>query len=267
MIIRNLPLSWYVDRLRSADYFSQGMYGDGEWLAIIGQHVGKCNAESTDYSPQLCYYLKKSLKYRHDNYLFSVPETLKDTWIGQEAARLAVPCAGRLVEKDLPWDVETRTGGLVAFIRQLQQMKVCVIGNRFLRALTFLNYDQFIEVSYPNCYPEIPRIMARVREIGGSGRVYVVSMGLPAALVTQQIHGLYPDVFALDVGSIWDAFAGIGGQRGWRKNRFQHPELYREWLGLYAEVLDDWKPPSPLPLTAFEPGTSHWTKFMESFNR
>jgi hypothetical protein len=238
MIVHDYPISWYVDKLRAKEYFSTGRYGDGSWIAIASKRVGQKNSEGGVYTPELCEALCASLKYKASNYYFSTPAML-----------LAVGYAGVInssppkeyLECDFTWDGNCRTGQLVSFIQQIQSMPLCIISNRHLRGLTFLNYDQFIEISYPNCFHEVESVVKQVKQIGGGGRVYLVSAGQPAPIITQRIHALFPDVFALDVGSIWDAFVRIGAQRGWRREFYADPARYSTWLEQYREVLGDWK--------------------------
>jgi hypothetical protein len=141
-----------------------------------------------------------------------------------------------LLEHDT-MDVAVRLGGLVPFIRQLREMPLTVVGNSAHRKLTWLRYDSFIEVSYPNCLQEVPRVLEEAKRIGG-GRVYSVSAGMPAAIITKGIHQMFPDVFALDLGSVWDAFIGIGGQRPWRNLLYNDREKYDEWLSFYKEFME-----------------------------
>ncbi len=234
MIVHNHQLSWYMEKLARSEYFSQGMYGDAEWIALFGNRVGSKNAEDTIYTPELCKALRLSLNYRADNFYFSVPEILRMLGMEEEIDKHTQQ---EFVEKDM-WDREARLGGLVPFIKQLQQMKTCIISNSNLRALGFLHYDKFIGVSYPNCFPEIEGVLNQVNTIGDN-YVYLISAGLPAAIFAQKIHGMFSNVFALDLGSIWDAFVRIGAQRGWRKELYETPEAYQVWQNQYAEVLGD----------------------------
>jgi len=236
VIIHDHPIGWYVDKLRNGEHFSQGMYGDAEWICIFHRNVGGRNAENTIYTPKLCQELRDSLDYRSDNFYFSTPEVVRDhLGFGPRIDRITQV---EFVEKDRPWDVEARLGGLVPFIQQLQKMKTCIISNKNLRRLTFLNYYEFIEVSYPNCFPEIERVINQARQLG-NGYVYLISAGLPAALIAQALHVSLNEAFAIDVGSIWDAFVRIGAQRGWRRELYADNEQYKAWRELYREVLDD----------------------------
>jgi hypothetical protein len=221
MITHEHPLEWYTDKLKNLEYFSQGMYGDGEWYAIFHTHIGRHNVEHTSFTKPLCDALEQSLHYSKDNYYFSVPSILSHPSVNI-AKDIDKICLLEFVEKDC-WDKWTREGTLVPFIKQLQDMKVCIISNKALRGLTFLQYDEFIEISHPNCFGEIDSVMERVKDVGND--------------CVQKIHSEYKNVFALDLGSIWDAFVGIGGERGWRGEMYADQTIYQQWKDLYKEVL------------------------------
>lgn len=235
------PLTWYVNRLRRREYFSMGMFGDGEWDAVRGLRTGEYNCQGTEFTDELQNKLRKCLKYRHPDYLFSTPEILTHVSEVGPNYMLAAQTFGKgieFVEKDM-WDDAVRTGILTPFIQQLQNMDVTIISNRHLRKLRFLRYDSFIEIGFPNIMSALPMIVKAALGEYSEGRVYLVSAGMPAAIITQAIHKAYKKVFALDLGSIWDAFVHIGAERGWRAELYADERKYREWRNLYSSVLEE----------------------------
>jgi len=138
-------------------------------------------------------------------------------------------------EKEI-WNNEMITEGLVPFIRQLREMNVIIVSNKHLRKLRFLNYDRFIEISYPNCFQDLETTIKQCRGYRKPG-VYLVAMGLPATLFCQEMHKITPQSWFLDLGSIWDSFCGIGAQRGFRKELYADPERYKKWLNNYYEKI------------------------------
>ena len=237
MIIYNYPLSWYVDKLKRNDYFSLGRYGDGAWIAMRGRSHGTVNAEGSVFTHAMGKALRSLLKYKAPNYYFSTPAVMNHREL-HDLGKFASKVSSReFLDCDIPWDRECRLGGLVPFIKQIQKMKVCIISNPKLRELKFLGYEQFIEIKPRDCFDQIDYIMEQVEQIGG-GYVYLISAGQPSPIIAQRIHARFPDVFALDVGSIWDAFLGIGGQRGWRSELYKDPAKYQAWKDLYKDVLN-----------------------------
>lgn len=236
MIVHDLPHEYWLARIEKGDIFSIGSYGDGEWEAIFHQKIGGMNAEGTIYTQELCDDLSESLKFKSPHFYFSSPAGLKRadwTGIGEEKIDrylASQDVAIDFVEKDT-WDKAVREGRFAPFIRQLRKMNVVVIGNKHLRGLNFLKYDKFVEVSYPNCHLEVDRVVEECLAYGKPG-VYLFSAGLPAALMVQKLHGKIPDSWFLDIGSVWDAFVGIGAQRGWRAELYADEEKYKAWRAL-----------------------------------
>lgn len=234
MVIVNHPLEWYVDKLQNNEHFSLGCYCDGEWIGLFHERIGRSNAEGTVYTKELCDALEQSLYYKDDSFYFSSAEVLKNrawTTIGED--RVDQYLADRELqiewhEKDM-WDARMKECTMQPFIRQLRSMNVCIISNRNLMRLHFLNYDYFVEIDYPNCYDQIDRVVDQCLRYGKSG-VYLICAGLPAALIAQRLHKQIPDSWFIDSGSIFDAFVGIGAQRGWRQALYSDQEKYNNWL-------------------------------------
>jgi len=225
VIVHNKSLDWYIKKLIKKEYFSIGAYGDGEWTAILDKPLGQTNAEGTIYTQELCDALEKSLEFKSDNFFFSSPKGIMEKRIDKFLKKKELDI--EFYEKEM-WNDEMVAGNLSPFIRQLRKMNVVIISNKHLRKLDFLNYDKFIEVGYPNCYTELDRVYRECLEYGKSG-VYLVAMGLPATLLVQKLHGRILNSFFLDLGSIWDAFVGIGGQRGFRQELYADKEKYKQW--------------------------------------
>jgi len=225
MIIYEKPLSYYIERLKKKDYFSLGAYGDGEWTAILDKPIGETNAEGTIYTQELCNALEKSLEFKSDNFLFSFPKNVMEKRIDKFLKKKGLKI--EFYEKEM-WNDEMVAGNLSPFIRQLRKMNVVIISNKALRGLTFLKYDHFIEIGYPNCWEEKERIIQSIKSYGKPA-VYLFSCGLPASLFVQSVHNAIPRSWFLDLGSVFDAFVGIGGQRGFRKELYEDKEKYKEW--------------------------------------
>lgn len=230
MNVSPLPLSWYVDRLRAHDPFSLGHYGDGELIAIFEDDVGGKNAEGTVYTPELCKALQDSLRFKDERFLFAVPTDLHHVGLDQRLDKYLDRHGLRIdfVDKNV-WNTEMREGRLGPFIAELRKHPVCIVSNKALRRCTFLNYDRFVEVGYPNCYGDILRAIEECLAWGREGGVVIVAMGLAGPVFVQALHGKIAGSFVIEVGSIFDTFCGIGGQRGFRKELYTDPDAYEAW--------------------------------------
>ncbi len=233
MIVHNKPLDWYIDKIKNKEYFSQGMYGDGEWIAMFKERVGLGNAENTIYTPGLCRDLIDTLYFEDKNYLFSAPAGLDskevfgpdkiDRYLRMRKVNV------EFYEKDM-WDKAMKSGELQKFIDVLQEHHVVYVSNKALSKLNFI--DHFIEIPYPNCYDQRERIKEEIMSHNIPG-IYLFSCGLPAAIFVQDVHGKIPNSFFLDIGSIFDTFVGIGAQRGFRAELYADPAKYEQWKCQY----------------------------------
>ena len=242
MIIIDHPLDWYINKLENNEHFCLGRYGDAEWLCAFEEHIGGNNSSRTIFTKELCRALKESLEFESENYFFSTCDFRRRLGLVHHNTsmekRIDSVTKKKFLLCDL-WDTLSRTGGLIPFIKQIQGMKTCIVSRKELRGLTFLKYDEYIEVDFPNCFGNREKIISRVKELG-NGYVYLLSAGLPAAIFSQDMHRLFDGkVFSLDLGSLWDAFIGppVGAQRPWRRNLYADPRKYKSWKGVYEEVL------------------------------
>lgn len=230
MNIRDLPLQWYVDKINNNEPFSIGMYGDGEWQCIFNEHRQrfKGNCEGTEYTKELSFAMDDSLTYRTPGFLFSTPSMLKKHPYTEYARLIDQITDIEFVEKNT-WHEAMWKGELYPLIEAFRRKNVCIISNRMLRGLTFLKYDKYIEVGYPNCFNDLERVTKEILDYGKEG-IYLFACGIPATLFVQAVHGEIPNSWFLDLGSIWDGFVGIGGQRPTRREFYLHPEQWRAWV-------------------------------------
>lgn len=245
MNIKNYTLEFYIDKIKNKEPFSLGMYGDGEWQCIFntfGDNL-KENCENTLYTPELSRAMRESLDYKSDNFYFSVPDTfLKNKDYFCYAKKIDEFCHIEFVEKNM-WNVAMYQAKLYPLIEEFRKHNVCIVSNKNLRNLTFLNYDKFIEIGYPNCFDELDRVEKEILEYGKEG-IYLFACGIPASLFVQRVHNKIPNSWFLDLGSIWDGFVGIGGQRPTRREFYKHPETWVEWVN---DNLKDIEWPRVLP--------------------
>ena len=231
MRIHTKDLSWYIKKLKNREYFSQGMYGDGEWIGIFDRKTGRANAEGTIYTQELRDALRESLNFESDNFIFSIPDVLQtDEVFGPHKIDDYLIKHGLEIEgyeKDV-WDIASREAELAPLIQQLRKMNVCFVGNQdFIGKLDFINV--WVPLDYPNCFYQRKDIKNKIC----SGRhfdVYLFAAGLPAAVFVQDVCKSKPNSFFIDVGSIFDGLIGIGAQRGWRAELYADKIKYRKWL-------------------------------------
>ncbi len=241
-IVKN-PIGYYVDRLRGGVYFALVGYSDAEWFCIMKHGLGKATGLGQILHGPTGDRLFEVLKTRQrdTNFMFAVPKvlwTLQDcisAGIGPriEALLRDYKIETKFYERDMITDSLASSSGLFPLIDQLQQMDTIVIGPRELRGLDFLGYNHFVEIGSPNLHLQKNGIENAVRDALDCGRpdraVYLVSAGVSAALIIDQLYDESPYSFFFDCGSIWDAFVGLGGQRAWRGRLLNDPLKLEQW--------------------------------------
>jgi len=231
MNIKKLTINDYLKKLQNKEYFSLGMYGDGEWQCIFNAAFGdrfSGNCEGTRYTEELSRKMLESLQFNSQNFFFSAPDTFQRLPEYKKYEVLIDKLTHvEFVEKNV-WNTTMANAELYPFIKELLNHDVYFIGNERLKDLTFLNYKAFFTVSYPNCYVDMDKTISAIKEQNKSG-VYIFACGIPATLYVQSLHEQISNSWFLDLGSIWDGFVGIGGQRPTRRELYKHSEEWKQW--------------------------------------
>lgn len=230
MNIKEHNLDWYIKKFQNNEHFSLGHYGDGEWQCIFNKFGDRfsANCEGTEYTNELSSKLADSLNFDSPNFYFASPDFTKIQGYGHYAKSIDSITNKEFVDKQV-WNEAMWKGELYPVISEFRKHNVCIISNKMLRGLTFLNYDKYIEIDYPNCFHQLEDVTKQILEYGKEG-IYIFACGIPASLFVQAVHGKIPNSWFLDLGSIWDGFCGIGGQRATRREFYLHPETWVEWV-------------------------------------
>ena len=240
-MIQKFGIDYYISKLQKNEYFALASYGDAEWMCVTKTNLGTPTGLGQIIDEETGNKLSTILCQRDGdpNFKIAVPECMwyrpKDFYV-KLTKRIDDFCSkhhilGPWYERDEVNDELAERAGLYPFIKQFQQMSVVIVGNRALKDLDFLNPQRVIGIPSPNCHIEEGAINQAVTECltyGKSG-VYLISAGVSAPLIIDQLYDAVPDSFFIDCGSIWDAFVGIGGQRKWRRELYSDPDKLKRW--------------------------------------
>ncbi len=242
MRIRNESIGHFIQLIRSDQYFSLAGFSDAEWYCILGQRVGEKTGLgqiiTMEHGVRLLDVIRR--RQRQKRFMFAIPKCLyevsglcdgqMDWMLGRENIQIEA------YERDALTDDLARKAELAPFIRLMAQLPprkaVVMIGPAELRNCGyFLHYHHFVEISTPNLHLEPGGIERAVKSALGFGKpgAYLVSAGVSAAIIIDQLHDRLCDSWIMDCGSIWDAFVGIGGQRQWRAELYADPEKMEAW--------------------------------------
>lgn len=238
------PLEWYVERLKAGEPFTFAGYSDAEWYCMLGLRAGKTTGLGQVLDPAHGKLLDRVLRRRHADprWLTAVPECLPklpsfcDGAVDRFLARRRI-AELTVYERDMVLDDRAARGGMFPLVAQAREMSCVVVGPEPLYESLWhvLEYRGYVVTSTPNLHREaggIERVVAAIRDCwDGRCKLVLVSAGVSAAVILDALHDEAMDrgVSLLDVGSVWDAFAGLGGQRLWRADLYAHPEKLAAW--------------------------------------
>lgn len=244
MTIHERTMQWYIERMKVDDHFSFVGYSDAEWFCMFGLREGERTGFGQTISKEHGERLRDVMIRRQGDpkFLFAIPKILwtlpvfDRDMIGKYLKHHHLKIEG--YERDMVLDDLAAAGGLYPFIEQLRKMSVTMIGNDLLmhpHVYRAVRWKRFIPITSPDHH------MLQVGEKTGIEEtveqvlrdpipgVYCVSAGVSAAVIIDKLYDRIPNSWFLDCGSIWDAFAGIGGQRQWRADLYQKPEELERW--------------------------------------
>lgn len=223
MVVNDVPLRWYVDKIMRDEYFSLGLYGDGEFIALFRERLGGKTSEGETYVVNMTEELERSFDLQGAYYFGTAPvlqyvygAKMQDVLKRHERETL------EFVNGEI-FDYAVRLGQLGPFIKALRTKSVVIVGNEHLRKLDFLRPAHFVEIPMHTAYQEIDRIERECLEYGQSG-MYLISAGLTAIPLITRLYEKIPQSWFLDMGSIWDIFVDLGHHRGWRAEAYADPE-------------------------------------------
>ena len=234
-------LRWMVDGY----HFSFAGFSDAEWYCMMGVRIGERTGLGQTINAAHGRVLLDVLKRRQYNkrFLFAIPKCLwqmpgfAEGQIDWFLGRKDISIEG--YERDMVLDDAARDAELYPFIRQLQDMKTVMIGPDPLRCMgKLLGLKAFVEIPTPNLHMTqrgIFEAVTQTLDIGLMNCVYLISAGVSAASIIDQLHDKITNSWFIDCGSIWDAFAGIGGQREWRSILYGNKTKCDEWKHLNLE--------------------------------
>lgn len=233
-----LPLSYYVDKLRNNEPFIFARYGDGEWLTILG-HSTLRNSNGCSFTSELSLALIRAIENQHGfrtmlKVNHSQPPIIKGYWdkddqfIEYHYALLHITRrkqGGKIVKWltdnniTMSWyngDIfldESLEGNLFPLIEQIRKRRVLYVGNERLRHLRmnragFFPYAAYVEPPIQNAFEKRERVLNQVYGAIKKEKIDFIgwSSGLAAKYFIDQVYQSYPEITQLDFGSLFDGY-------------------------------------------------------------
>ncbi len=236
MIIYEKPIEYYVRRLKANDYFSLPGYGDAAWICMLNVdgRMGQRTGFGMLMTEETGKKIHKTMQFFDRNYLKAAPKCLNTIFNNGEISNFfnnhPIPIR-EFYERDMILDDLAQGAGLFPLIDQLRKMDIVFVGHPALEGLDFLNIKKFIPVKFPDFHLDQEGMDDAVKQCREYGKpaVYLFAAGMSSAMMIAELHDTIPKSFFIDVGSIFDAFVGIGGQREWREKLYANPEKLEKW--------------------------------------
>lgn len=212
-------LQFYLDKLKSNEFFSITRWGDGEWNCTFGGndilHTDGnpgWNCDHHQYFPDMSLDLRAALKLNKPYY--------KGRWFPTvRQAQIVIPKVKQLIKEyklDMNWVnanvfIDALENGQISkLIEQLEKMNFIIVSEPSKRDAP-VKYIDYIEVPAIDCYLEKELIKNEMRKMVKKYKNPV--FGLSASMATNVIvDELFDEIgdkcWMLDLGSIWEPLYG-----------------------------------------------------------
>jgi hypothetical protein len=201
--IRDVRLSWYVDRLFDGEQLRFARYGHGEWKTILGRRGAvAARGEHRQWpaarqplldslgQPGITYGLQRDSLRRYST---AIPE---GDWVDADVFHRAAIA-----------------GELFPLMQALRGRELVIVGGAYLREVQgALPYRRFVEVPERDCFAAREQAEEAVRQQARPGVVIVLCCSILAPVLVANID---EGAALIDFGSLFDVF--VRPSRGYQR--------------------------------------------------
>lgn len=200
-IITHYPLDFYINKIKSKEYFKFSRYGDGEWIYYFkilkqGQYIN----QEMSFDNNINNLLRKTINFpkESDSYFYGL-QGLGLSMFGDKIPKL------HWHDSDI-FHFASINKEILPFLKILKENKLVFIGAEYLKKInTILPYDYFIEIPEKDCYKVITKTLKSIREYKKPA-IYIFQCSIVTKILIYELD--MPESFLLDLGSLLDPFVG-----------------------------------------------------------
>lgn len=237
------PLSFYVDKLNRREPFTSLLYGDGEMLVALGKRTGRIMAYGEVITPRMVTEMSDSLFDKSPDIIHGT-----DLWLinwreypGGDVANIAE--VGMAWEEytaplhiewydGVVWENAIRAGEFAPCFQALADRQVCLVSHYRIAEHGLIDWRSFVPIPERNAYEKIDDTERTIFNcVHYDDPVFVICVGLGAIPLIMRLRKYFPQGTFLDLGSTFDVFVKMGGDRGWRNELYQNEAAWKDLVG------------------------------------
>lgn len=223
-ISRNLQ--FYVNKIVNGEPFAFSRYGDGEWLAILGETGQNCDGHR--YFPDMGEELRQSLHSPYYHTVSPVARRVGERRIDDYLERVGL--------EDMEWHpgnvfvLASLAGELRPLVEAIRPLPMIYVGPTHLHDFMQREFPKtaYIEIHDKNAYLQRDATLDLILKFITRTRIEYKAIGFSAAMLTNcLIDALWLEhnnLTMIDFGSVFDPYAGVVN-RSYMKGK--------DWQGLY----------------------------------
>ena len=238
--IKQETIDWYIKRINSGVPLSLSRWGDGEWRSTLTDGKtnwirlekinrswkhGRTNKSGHGFSDEMGAEMRALLRSRPKQIL-----TMAGRFGNANAKKPMIDLALWIKEwldanklSDIPWgSCDTIVYALInqefeGFLDCLQDKRILLVGPKHLQRLKVIPYIDHVVVPDRNAYNYknwLYKKIANHARHTEKPMIVSISMGPAAPILIEELHRDFGKHHSfIDLGSIWDGFAGVQSRR------------------------------------------------------
>lgn len=202
-------------------------YGDGEWISLLElRPANKGNCDQHKYFRDMGTAIRTTLVER-PTYCLGIQRLATDVY--GEKIHLFLD-QHKLFDLDWVYSDVLHKSSIKGTFHTLARecTKAIWIGPAHLRPVAMaLQCHTFIESKLPNAWDDYQVLLDRAKEVIRPGSLVLLSCGMPAKVLINALQKYQPAATILDLGAVWDPYAGVKSRKYMQVGDYSLPSLLR----------------------------------------
>ena len=199
-------------KIESGEHFTFARYGDGEFIALMGETPNGANCDNHTYFPEMGFELAEILR-RDPLYGVGIFTTEISVSPSAFAWLMANVPEYRKYSRSDVFHIEMKETSkrIERLFEAINDRGFVMVGPSHLRSMeSKFNITDFVEVPKHNCWLHTDIALSEIRQIDPIGKIVCFAASMAANVWIDRLYQQYGDQCTLlDCGSIFDPFVGI----------------------------------------------------------
>lgn len=203
-VVKPISIAQFVGRLETEKGFSFARYGDGTFLCLKG--AAGVNCDGAIVNGDQAELLEKSILDSSITHgMGDLSQSVGGSWEWLDSRGI-----------DIEWydcnvmHTAAHKGQLYPLVELLRKRRIIFLGAKHLRRFKGFPYCKFITVHPTKAFYQVDHLenVAKRAVEKHKADTVLISAGTAAPVLVSRLHQEFPEINAIDTGSVWDPYVG-----------------------------------------------------------